>query len=67
MKRYDKLIFVSNTDTCLGPMAKFIMKSKFLLEDLEIESRGRSGIVSRTGEPEGGSGDGQSWDYHEDP
>lgn len=41
MKRYDKLIFVSNTDTCLGPMAKFIMKSKFLLEDLEIESRGR--------------------------
>lgn len=41
MKRYDKLIFVSNTDTCLAPMAKFIMKSKFLLEDLEIESRGR--------------------------
>lgn len=41
MKRYDKLIFVSNSDTCLGPMAKFIMKSKFLLEDLEIESRGR--------------------------
>ena len=41
MKRYDKLIFVSNTDTCLGPMAKFIMRSKLLLEDLEIESRGR--------------------------
>lgn len=41
MKRYDKLIFVSNSDTCRGPMAKFIMKNKFLLEDLDIESRGR--------------------------
>lgn len=41
MKRYDKLIFVSNSDTCRGPMAEAIMKSKFLLEDLEIESRGR--------------------------
>ncbi len=41
MKRYDKLIFISNSDTCRGPMAKTIMKSKFLLEDLEIESRGR--------------------------
>ena len=37
MKQYDKLIFVSNGDTCRGPMAKFIMKGKFLLEDLEIE------------------------------
>jgi protein-tyrosine-phosphatase len=41
MKRYDKLIFVSNSDTCIGPMAKYIMLGKFLLEDLEIESRGR--------------------------
>ena len=41
MKQYDKLIFVSNGDTCRGPMAKLIMKGKFLLEDLEIESRGR--------------------------
>ena len=41
MKRYDKLIFASNSDTCRGPMAEAIMKSKFLLEDLEIESRGR--------------------------
>ncbi len=24
MKQYDKLIFVSNGDTCRGPMAKFI-------------------------------------------
>ena len=41
MKQYDKLIFVSNGDTCRAPSAKFIMKGKFLLEDLEIESRGR--------------------------
>lgn len=40
MKRYDKLIFVSNSDTCRSPMAKAIMRSKFLLEHLEIESRG---------------------------
>lgn len=40
MKRYDRLIFVSNDDTCRGPMAETVMQSKFLLEDLEIESRG---------------------------
>ena len=40
MKRFDKLIFVSNSDTCRGPMAKGILKGKYLLGDLEIESRG---------------------------
>lgn len=40
MKHYDKLIFVSNSDTCRSPMAEAIMKSKFLLEDLLIESKG---------------------------
>ncbi|MDO5425593.1 MAG: phosphotyrosine protein phosphatase [Eubacteriales bacterium] len=40
MKRYDKLIFVSNSDTCRGPMAEAILKSKYLLEELEIESKG---------------------------
>lgn len=40
MKRYDKLIFVSKGDTSRGPMAEAIMKSKFLLEDLEVESKG---------------------------
>ena len=40
MKRYDKLIFVSNCDTCRGPMAEAILKSKYLLEELEIESKG---------------------------
>lgn len=40
MKRYDKLIFVSNSDTCRSPMAEAIMKSKFLLNDLVIESKG---------------------------
>lgn len=48
MKRYDKLIFVSNSDTCRSPMAKAIMRSKFLLEHLEIESRG---LVSLFPEP----------------
>ena len=33
MKRYDKLIFVSNGDTCRGPMAEAILKSKYLLEE----------------------------------
>lgn len=40
MKRYDKLIFVSNGDTCRGPMAEAILKSKFLLAELEVESKG---------------------------
>lgn len=40
MKRYDKLIFVSNGDTCLGPLAEAILKSKYLLDELEIASRG---------------------------
>lgn len=40
MKHYDRLIFVSSSDTCLGPMAEALLKSKYLLEELEIESRG---------------------------
>ena len=40
MKKYDRLIFVSNSDTCRGPMAEAIVKSKFLLSELEVESRG---------------------------
>lgn len=40
MKKYDRLIFVSNSDTCRGPMSEAIMKSKFLLASLEISSRG---------------------------
>lgn len=40
MKRYDKLIFVSNSDTAEGPMAEAIMQSKYLLEELEITSKG---------------------------
>lgn len=40
MKRYDKLIFVSNGDTAVGPMAEAIMQSKYLLEELEITSKG---------------------------
>lgn len=40
MKKYDRLIFVSNSDTCRGQMAEAILKSKFLLSELEVESRG---------------------------
>lgn len=40
MKKCDRLIFVSNSDTCRGPMAEAILKSKFLLSELEVESRG---------------------------
>ena len=40
MKHYKKLIFVDATDTTRGPMAKIIMKKKFLLAPLTIESRG---------------------------
>ena len=40
MKKYDRLIFVSNSDTCRGPMAEAILKSKFLPSELEVESRG---------------------------
>ena len=40
MKRFDRLIFVSNSDTYMGPMAKGIMLSKYLLSDLDVDSRG---------------------------
>lgn len=40
MKRYDRLIFVSNSDTSVGPMAEAILQSKFLLEELVITSKG---------------------------
>lgn len=40
MKRYDRLIFVTNGDTAMGPMAEAILQSKYLLEELEITSKG---------------------------
>ena len=40
MKKYDRLIFVSNSDTAVGPMAEAILQSKYLLEELEITSKG---------------------------
>ncbi len=40
MKRYDRLIFVTNSDTAMGPMAEAILQSKYLLEELEITSKG---------------------------
>ena len=38
MKHYDKLIFVSESDTATGPMAEAILQREFLLEDILIVS-----------------------------
>lgn len=38
--RYKKLIFVDHDDTCRAPLAKIILKRKFLTTPLSIESRG---------------------------
>ena len=40
MKKYDKLIFVSGSDTSTSPMAEAILQSRYLLEDIIIESKG---------------------------
>ncbi len=40
MKRYDKLIFVSSSDTSTSPMAEAILQNRFLLEDILIDSKG---------------------------
>lgn len=40
MKQYDRIIFVDSDDTTRAPMAKVIMKSKFLLASMEVCSRG---------------------------
>lgn len=38
--RYKKLIFVDTNDNCRAPIAKLILKRKFLTNPLTIESRG---------------------------
>ena len=38
--KYRKIIFVDDDDNSRAPMAKIIMKSKFLLNPMDIESRG---------------------------
>lgn len=40
MKQYDKLTFVSHSDTCRGPMAEALIQDKLLLEDILIDSKG---------------------------
>ena len=40
MKHYDKLIFVSESDTSTSPMAEAILQQAFLLEDILITSKG---------------------------
>ena len=37
MKKYDKLIFVSGSDTSTSPMAEALLESKYLLEDILTE------------------------------
>jgi len=40
VKHYDKLIFVSESDTATSPMAEAILQRQFLLEDILISSKG---------------------------
>lgn len=40
MKKYDKLIFLDADDTARAPMAEQVMRTKSLLADLKILSRG---------------------------
>lgn len=40
MKKYDKVLFVSHSDTSRGPMAEAIMQPKMILEDVLIDSKG---------------------------
>ena len=38
--RYKTLIFVDNNDNCRAPIAKLILKRKFLTNPMKIKSRG---------------------------
>lgn len=40
MKKYDKLTFISRSDTCRAPMAEALLQAKLLLEDIIVDSRG---------------------------
>ncbi|SCP96320.1 arsenate reductase/protein-tyrosine-phosphatase family protein [Anaerobium acetethylicum] len=40
MSYYNKVVFVSSSDTCRGPMAAGIMRSMLVKKPLEIRSRG---------------------------
>lgn len=40
MKKYDKVLFVSHSDTSRGPMAEAIMQPRVILEDVLIDSKG---------------------------
>jgi len=40
VKKYDRLIFVSKSDTATGPMAEAIMQNKYLLDVLDVTSKG---------------------------
>lgn len=40
MKHYDKLIFISESDTSTSPMAEAVLSHYFLLEDILILSKG---------------------------
>lgn len=40
MKKYDKLTFISRSDTCRAPMAEALLQAKLILEDIIVDSRG---------------------------
>jgi len=53
MKKYDRLIFVCNSDTLRAPMAKAILRSKYLLGDLDVDSRGLVVLFPEPANPKG--------------
>lgn len=40
MKRYDKITFISNSNTCRAPMAEALLQDKLILEDVIVDARG---------------------------
>lgn len=40
MKKYDKLTFISRSDTCRAPMAEALLQAKLILEDIIADSKG---------------------------
>lgn len=40
MKKYDKITFISRSDTCRAPMAEALMQAELILEDIIVDTRG---------------------------
>ena len=40
LQKYRRILFVSNSDNCRGPMAAEILRNQPLLQEYEVDSRG---------------------------